>query len=94
MSQSYDSYRQYFVPGWAISRHIIFSHIQFYLGPYATVRPYQYRGREGYLVTAPGQPLTRVRAGFITEKELNRHSCHYHPLAPFDSDVSYGKKFH
>ncbi|MCJ1475106.1 hypothetical protein MMC13_003766 [Lambiella insularis] len=52
-------YKQYFVPGWAISRHIIFSHIQFYLGPYASVRPYSYRGREGYLVTAPGQPLTR-----------------------------------
>lgn len=59
MSSSFE-YRQYFVPGWAISRHIIFSHIQFYLGPYATVRPYSYRGREGYLVTAPGQPLTRV----------------------------------
>lgn len=63
MSSSFE-YRQYFVPGWAISRHIIFSHIQFYLGPYATVRPYSYRGREGYLVSAPGQPLTRVCAFF------------------------------
>ena len=56
---SYD-YRQYFVPGYSISRHIIFSHINYYLGPYASVRPFSYRGREGYLVTAPGQPLTRV----------------------------------
>ena len=51
---------RYFVPGYGISRHIIFSHIQFYLGPYASVRPYSYQGREGYLVTAPGRPLTKV----------------------------------
>lgn len=49
----------YFVPGYGISRHIIFSHIHFYLGPYAAVRPYSYQGREGYLVTA-GRTLTRV----------------------------------
>ena len=59
-------YKQYFVPGYQISRHIIFSHIQIYLGPYATVRPYSYRGREGYLVTAPGLPLTRVRSVFLS----------------------------
>ena len=56
---SYDL-KQYFVPGYLISKHIMFSHIQIYLGPYATVRPYSYRGRDGYLVSAPGQPLTRV----------------------------------
>ena len=61
MSSSSYEYKQYFVSSWLISRHIIFSHIQFYLGPYASVRPYSYRGREGYLVTAPGAPLTRVR---------------------------------
>ena len=61
-SSSYTSReeRQYFVPGYAISRHIIFSHIQYYLGPQASVRPYSYRGREGYLVATTGQPLTRV----------------------------------
>ena len=62
---SYDSH-QYFVPGYSISRHIIFSHINYYLGPYASVRPFSYRGREGYLVTAPGQPLTRV-SGFVVQ---------------------------
>lgn len=56
---SYDL-KQYFVPGYGISKHIMFSHIQIYLGPYSTVRPYSYRGRDGYLVSAPGQPLTRV----------------------------------
>ena len=53
-------YKRYFVPGFGISRHIIFSHIHFYLGPYASVRPYSYQGREGYLVIAPGLPLTKV----------------------------------
>lgn len=57
---SSQEFPSYFVPGYGISRHIIFSHIQYYLGPHATVRPYQYRGREGFLVNAPGAPLTRV----------------------------------
>ena len=77
-SSSGHQYNQYFVPGFGISRHIIFGHIQYYLGPSASVRPYSYQvrrstrlalgaalltftqGREGYLVTAPGQPLTKV----------------------------------
>ncbi|MCJ1373768.1 hypothetical protein MMC20_004997 [Loxospora ochrophaea] len=58
-SSADDEYKQYFVPGYAISRHIIISHIQYFLGPYASVRPYSYQGREGYLVTAPGQTLTK-----------------------------------
>ena len=49
----------YFVPGYGISRHIMFHHIRFYLGPDADCRPYQFRGREGFLVTAP-LILTRV----------------------------------
>ncbi|KAI4153148.1 MAG: hypothetical protein LQ340_002489 [Diploschistes diacapsis] len=52
---SSQDFQPYFVPGYGISRHIIVSHIQYFLGPYATVRPYQYRGREGFLVNAPGQ---------------------------------------
>ena len=64
-SNSSQDFQSYFVPGYGISRHIIFSHIQYYLGPYATVRPYQYRGREGFLVSAPGQPLTKVRSNFL-----------------------------
>ncbi|MCJ1305442.1 hypothetical protein MMC08_008256 [Hypocenomyce scalaris] len=58
-SSSGHQYNQYFVPGFGISRHVIFGHIQYYLGPSASVRPYSYQGREGYLVTAPGQPLTK-----------------------------------
>lgn len=56
--------QSYFVPGYGISRHIIFSHIHFYLGPYASVRPYSYQGREGYLVTA-GRQLTKVSFFFL-----------------------------
>jgi hypothetical protein len=52
----------WFIPGYQISRQIMFSQIRFYLGQYATVRPFSYRGREGYLLTAPGQGLTMVRA--------------------------------
>ncbi|CAO1602983.1 hypothetical protein XANCAGTX0491_006577 [Xanthoria calcicola] len=50
--------KQYFLPGWGISRNILFSHIHFFLGPHASVRPYSYQGREGYLVITPGPPLT------------------------------------
>ncbi|KAL8910801.1 MAG: hypothetical protein Q9171_003937 [Xanthocarpia ochracea] len=53
-----DEYKQYFLPGWGISRNILFGHIHFFLGPLATVRPYSYHGREGYLVITPGPPLT------------------------------------
>lgn len=55
-----DESHTWFIPGYAISRQIIVSQIRFYLGQYATVRPFTYRGREGYLVTAPGQGLTMV----------------------------------
>ena len=72
-SSSYSQeYQSYFVPGYGISRHIIFSHIQYYLGPYATVRPYQFRGREGFLVNAPGKPLTKVCS--VIFKLLNRYA--------------------
>lgn len=57
-SMSSSDYKQYFLPGWSISRNIIFSHIHYFLGPYASVRPYSYQGREGYLVITPGPPLT------------------------------------
>ena len=57
-----NEHRPYFVPGFGISRHIIFSHINFFLGPYASCRSYSYHGREGYLITAPGPQLTKVVA--------------------------------
>ncbi|MCJ1362158.1 hypothetical protein MMC16_001260 [Acarospora aff. strigata] len=39
------SQQEYFVPGFGISRQVMFSHIQFYLGPYASVRPYSYQNQ-------------------------------------------------
>lgn len=47
----------YWLPGYGLSRHIVLGHIQYFLGPSASVRPYTYQGREGYLIV--GVPLTR-----------------------------------
>ena len=55
-----DYYSSYFVPGYKISRHVMFTNIHYYLGPYASVRPFSYQQREGYLITNPGVLLTRV----------------------------------
>ncbi|KAF3386353.1 hypothetical protein F1880_001061, partial [Penicillium rolfsii] len=49
--------QQYWLPGYGLSRHIVLGHIHYFLGPSASVRPYSYQGREGYLIT--GMPLTR-----------------------------------
>ncbi|KAL1962085.1 hypothetical protein VTN77DRAFT_613 [Rasamsonia byssochlamydoides] len=49
--------QQYWLPGFGLSRHIVLGHIQYFLGPNASVRPYTYQGREGYLIH--GVPLTR-----------------------------------
>lgn len=57
---SSNGYTSYFVPGYGISRHVIFTNIHYYLGPYASVRPFSYQQREGYLVSNPGPPLTKV----------------------------------
>jgi len=105
------SQQEYFVPGFGISRQVMFSHIQFYLGPYASVRPYSYQvrttdllclplqtltlttsprffpwtkrqfahclqGREGYLVTAPGQPLTKVRSSSLPTQYQEYYSLY------------------
>src|SRR5271170_921644 len=50
--------QEYWLPGYGLSRNIVLSNIQYFLGPSATVRPYTYQGREGYLIV--GVPLTRV----------------------------------
>ncbi|KAI9684483.1 MAG: hypothetical protein M1829_002293 [Trizodia sp. TS-e1964] len=50
----------YFLPGYGISRPFLQSHICFYLGPRAFVRPYTHQGRDGFLVSAPGKPLTQI----------------------------------
>ncbi|KAJ5793617.1 hypothetical protein N7457_000216 [Penicillium paradoxum] len=49
--------QQYWLPGYGLSRHIVLGQIQYFLGPSATVRPYTYQAREGYLIN--GVPLTR-----------------------------------
>ncbi|PWY84541.1 hypothetical protein BO94DRAFT_102216 [Aspergillus sclerotioniger CBS 115572] len=49
--------QQYWLPGYGLSRHIVLGHIQYFLGPSASVRPYSYQGRDGYLII--GVPLTR-----------------------------------
>ena len=35
--------QQYWLPGYGLSRHIVLGHIQYFLGPTATVRPYSYQ---------------------------------------------------
>jgi len=49
--------QQYWLPGYGLSRHIVLSQIQYFLGPTASARPYSLQGREGYLIV--GTPLTR-----------------------------------
>ncbi|BDD56969.1 hypothetical protein MAP00_002383 [Monascus purpureus] len=49
--------KEYWLPGYGLSRHIVLGQIQYFLGPSASVRPYTYQGREGYLII--GVPLTR-----------------------------------
>jgi hypothetical protein len=76
MAQQYGAVNSYFVPGFGISRAIIQSEIRYFCGPDAIVRPYTHqvcaqssthmphtnflKGRDGFLVTTAGPPLTRV----------------------------------
>ncbi|EAW09710.1 uncharacterized protein ACLA_039250 [Aspergillus clavatus NRRL 1] len=64
--------QQYWLPGYGLSRHIVLGHIQYFLGPSATVRPYTYQGREGYLIV--GVPLTREQIDdlAVMSKEYER----------------------
>jgi len=59
-AKSRSIYNSYFVPGYGLSRHVVLRHIPYYLGSGATVRPFSYQQREGYLVSSPGAPLTKV----------------------------------
>ena len=56
----------YFVPGYGISRHIMFHHLRSYLGP--NYKSYQYRSREGFSTATP-QVLTRVNDEFFQRAE-------------------------
>ncbi|KAF2201199.1 hypothetical protein GQ43DRAFT_455932 [Delitschia confertaspora ATCC 74209] len=51
----------YFVPGFGISRAVIQSEIRYHCGPEAIVRPYTHQGRDGFLVTTSGPPLTKAQ---------------------------------
>jgi len=45
-----------------ISRQVMFNNVHYFLGPNASVRPFTYQQREGYLINNPGGPLTKVLA--------------------------------
>ncbi|KAF2006074.1 hypothetical protein P154DRAFT_518285 [Amniculicola lignicola CBS 123094] len=49
----------YFVPGYGLSRAVIQNEIRYHCGPDAIVRPYTHQGRDGFLVTTSGPPLTK-----------------------------------
>ncbi|KAF2682927.1 hypothetical protein K458DRAFT_419161 [Lentithecium fluviatile CBS 122367] len=51
----------YFVPGYGISRAVIQNEIHYYCGPDSIVRPYVHQGRDGFLVTTSGPPLTKAQ---------------------------------
>ncbi|KAF1950526.1 hypothetical protein CC80DRAFT_455717 [Byssothecium circinans] len=51
----------YFVPGFGISRAVMQNDIHYYCGPDAIVRPYTHQGRDGFLVTTAGPPLTKAQ---------------------------------
>lgn len=57
------TYTSYFVPGYMISRQVMFSNVHYFLGPQASVRAFTYQQREGYLINNPGGPLTKVNPG-------------------------------
>ncbi|XHF97704.1 hypothetical protein AWENTII_001289 [Aspergillus wentii] len=35
--------QEYWLPGYGLSRHIVLGHIQYFLGPSSSVRPYTYQ---------------------------------------------------
>ncbi|KAF2234334.1 hypothetical protein EV356DRAFT_576776 [Viridothelium virens] len=59
--------QSYFVPGYGISRYVIQSQIRYYCGPGAFARPYTLQGRDGFLVTTSGPPLTKEQLEDIRE---------------------------
>ncbi|KAF2138533.1 uncharacterized protein K452DRAFT_361210 [Aplosporella prunicola CBS 121167] len=60
------SLNSYFVPGYGISRAVIQGEIRYHCGPDAIVRPFTHQGRDGFLVTTAGPPLTKVEQNLIT----------------------------
>jgi len=62
--------KSWFLPGYGISRQVILNHYQFFLGPSATIRPFRYQHREGYMLTHTGKTLTKVRTALLEEPEV------------------------
>jgi len=62
------NYNKYWVAIPDISRKVIVSEIQYYLGPEATVRPYAREGEDGFLITTPGDCLTDEQIDDICRK--------------------------
>ncbi|TID26627.1 hypothetical protein E6O75_ATG01120 [Venturia nashicola] len=70
MTQQYSAVNSYFVPGFGISRAIIQSEIRYFCGPDAIVRPYTHQGRDGFLVTTAGPPLTKEQIDDLKEASV------------------------
>ncbi|KAH7411992.1 hypothetical protein DE146DRAFT_751136 [Phaeosphaeria sp. MPI-PUGE-AT-0046c] len=60
----------YFVPGFGISRTVIQNEIRYHCGPDAIVRPYTFQGRDGFLITTIGPPLTKAQIDDLKESSL------------------------
>ncbi|EER37178.1 conserved hypothetical protein [Histoplasma capsulatum var. duboisii H88] len=60
--------QQYWLPGYGLSRHVVVTQIQFFLGPASSARPFSFQGREGYLIT--GTRLTRQQIEDLTTMSL------------------------
>ena len=58
----------YFLPGYGISRQVIFTKYQILPGPAASIRPFSYQQREGYLVSHAGSPLTKVGSMIVNDE--------------------------
>ncbi|EBA27461.1 uncharacterized protein AFUA_3G11355 [Aspergillus fumigatus Af293] len=71
--------QQYWLPGYGLSRHIVLGHIQYFLGPSATVRPYTYQVND-YLeqindLAAMSREYERQESLRMTGDVLSPHSC-------------------
>lgn len=51
--------QQYWLPGFGLSRHIVLGHIQYFLGPNASARPFTYQ-------VMNGAPIPSDLCGFLT----------------------------
>ncbi|KXJ90957.1 hypothetical protein Micbo1qcDRAFT_234208 [Microdochium bolleyi] len=59
---------RYWIPSWDINKRVLTQHLQCYLGPSATVRPYTHNGEDGFLITTAGACLTDEQVDDICMK--------------------------